>query len=186
MNCKKARREVASMYPRSVETPVDQVRPITEELSEVRFVAPQELLDKLEEIRGLLAHSHPGASLAELIDVLATEYRAKHHPEEKAKRAVEKNAREIQSPSTRRFPAQPLVHALVLRDGYRCSYRDEKTGKSCNSVHGLQIDHIQSWSSGGKTELKNLRYLCAGHHRRVSFLEFGDSANDLRPKTDSG
>ncbi|MCM2278904.1 MAG: HNH endonuclease [Oligoflexia bacterium] len=60
---------------------------MTETLSEVRFAATEELLEKLEDVRGLLAHSHPGLSMGELIDVLATEYRERHHPEEKARRA---------------------------------------------------------------------------------------------------
>jgi len=61
------------------------VRELTAELSEVRFVAPNDLLEKLDEIRGLLAQAHPHLSMADLIDVLATDYRERHHPEERAR-----------------------------------------------------------------------------------------------------
>lgn len=73
------------MYPQAIKAPLgsyNQIRPLTDELSEIRFIAPQALVEKIEEIRGMLAHSHPGASLAELFDVLASEFRAKHHPED--------------------------------------------------------------------------------------------------------
>ena len=91
MSCRAARREIACRYPQSAEElPYDRIRPLTAELSEVRFVATEELLDKLEEIRGLLAHSHPKLSFGELIDHLATDYRERHHPEEKARRAKER------------------------------------------------------------------------------------------------
>jgi 5-methylcytosine-specific restriction endonuclease McrA len=74
-----------------------------------------------------------------------------------------------------RFASQALTHAIIRRDAYRCAYVDPQTGKKCLSIYGLQKDHVQSWSKDGKTELRNLRYLCQGHHRRVSFLEFGES-----------
>ena len=187
-----ARRKIASRYP-SVEIPHDRIRPLTEELSEVRFVANQELLDQLEEIRGLLAHAHPKLSLAKLIGILAAEYRERHHPEAKARRAQERAERRAESPSATkvpepsespsstkvpeaRFASQPLRHELTLKDGYVCSYIDPMTGRRCTSMFALEIDHRQAWANGGKTELRNLRYLCRGHHARVSYLEFGGSA----------
>ncbi len=175
-----ARREIASRYP-SDEIPHDRIRPLTRELSEVRFVANQELLDQLEEIRGLLAHAHPKLSMAELIGILATEYRERHHPEAKARRTQERATRRGKSPSATkvpepRFAPQPLKHELTLKDGYICSYIDPPTGRRCTSTFALEIDHRQAWASGGKTELKNLRYLCRGHHARVSYLEFGETS----------
>jgi hypothetical protein len=187
MTCNQAKREVASMYPESIRMPRDQIRPLNDEFSEVRFVAPNSLIEQLEEIRGLLAHSHPGATLAELVEILAREYLQRHHPEEKAKRFQERNQKKEavqndQVRSTLRVPSHPLTHALVLRDGYQCSYRDPSTGRQCNSKHALQIDHVRSWAAGGKTELNNLRFLCANHHRRVSFLEFGESSRYFKAK----
>lgn len=93
-SCRAATREIASRYPQTTELPKDRIRPLNADYSEVRFVASHELLEKLEEIRGLLAHSHPkGLPMGELIDILATEYRERHHPEEKAKRAKEREMR---------------------------------------------------------------------------------------------
>lgn len=210
MSCRAAMREIATLYPQTSELPKDRIRPLTAEYSEVRFVASHELLEKLEEIRGLLAHSHPaysnGLKMGELIDVLATEYRERHHPEEKAKRAkareekIEKKQSErVESPTaprpeevsltkfsplSERIPNRSITHQLTNRDGYQCSYIDDVTRKRCLSKHGLEIDHIKAWSRGGNTELSNLRYLCSHHHRRVSFLQFGESSKYFRSKQD--
>ena len=201
MSCRAAMREIAARFPQTVELPSDRIRPLTAEFSEVRFVASEELLEKLEEIRGLLAHSHPNATMAELIDVLATEYRERHHPEEKAKRAQERETRKkqtevVDSPtapwvqskerneaSSSRTPSIPMIHALVKRDGYRCSYKDSATQQRCSSEYGLQVDHILPWSHGGKTELSNLRFACRNHHKRISFLQFGESSKYTQAKT---
>jgi hypothetical protein len=75
-----------------------------------------------------------------------------------------------------------MIHAMIRQQGYRCAYVDPQTGKKCLSTYGLEKDHIQAWSKGGKTELMNLRFLCPGHHRRVSFLEFGESSKYFKPK----
>ncbi len=140
MSCKAAKREIASRFPMSVDLPIDWVRPLTAELSEVSFVTNQALLDKLEEIRGLLMHSHPQIKIGELIDVLATEYRHRHHPEEKAKRAKEREERKNQneigdSPTLPRVknkeegrtPSQAIVHELIITKGYQCAYFDPQT-----------------------------------------------------------
>jgi hypothetical protein len=191
LSCARAKRHIAANYPSTYDLPKDRVTPLNAEYSEVRFAAHQKLLDQLEEVRGLLAHSHPGMTFSGLFEELVSEYRLRHHPVEKAKRAWARRKREkkgipsepVESPTAtraeapeieRRRPTQPIIHALV-REGYRCSYVDPVTQKLCLSRHGLEIDHRQSWSRNGKTELRNLRFLCKGHHSRVSFLEFGES-----------
>jgi hypothetical protein len=188
-----ATKVLASRYPESIELPRDQIRPIGQKHSEVRFVADESLLEKIEEVRGLLAHSRPKATLAEILDHLATDYLRRNHPEEKARRAQEREAKkealstprvesEPPSPAPARVPSHAIIHKLTRQEGYSCSYINPLTGKRCSSRHGLQIDHIQAWSKGGKTELKNLRYLCQGHHQRVSFVEFGESSKYFGPK----
>ncbi len=172
-----ARRKIASLYPRGLDDiPRDRVKPLTEDLSEVSFVASQELLDQLDEIKGLLAHSHPGIKMSGVIKILADEYRERHHPEAKAQRST----KPVDSPTSTwvsgRVPSQSMIRALIRRDGYKCSYVDPKSGKNCDSKFALQIDHRIPWASGGKTELSNLRFLCRGHHSRISFLQFGENA----------
>jgi hypothetical protein len=71
---------------------------------------------------------------------------------------------------------------MIQRDGYRCVYVDPQTGNKCVSTYGLQKDHTQSWFRDGKTELQNMRFLCQGHHKRISFLEFGESSKYFRTR----
>jgi len=229
MSCRKAKREVTRKYPKSFELPPDRIDPLNDEYSIVSFVASEILLEKLDELKGLLAHSHPGMKMRELIELIAMDYYQRNHPEEKAKRAEqramqrtqetakeeqggaqrdsgsqvgqkdtsrqqfatelgekekEKLSEGVETPSTLMVPneekrtfSQAQTHALVRRDGYRCTYQDAVSGKRCQSVYGLQKDHVQSWSGGGKTSLENARYLCVQHHRRISYLEFGEISN---------
>ena len=57
------------------------------------------------------------------------------------------------------------------RDLGQCTYKCHKTGRRCSSKHWLQIDHIQPLAFGGKTEVKNLRILCAQHNQARMALE---------------
>ena len=196
LSTRAAKREVASRYPLRTELPKDKVRPLTAEFSEVSFVASEVLLEKLEEIRGLLAQSSTQhLKLADLIDVLATEFIQRHSPVEKAKRAEEREAKKKQSEgekspsapkvpfqSDQRTPHSALIHELTRKNGYQCSYLDPVTKVRCHSQYALQMDHVVPWSKGGRTELANMRFLCRNHHNRVSFLEFGDSKKYMRIK----
>ena len=51
------------------------------------------------------------------------------------------------------------------RDGGRCAYVHGETKRRCSSKYLLQIDHIQPFALGGKTEKENLRLLCAAHNQ---------------------
>ncbi len=88
--CKAAARELASQFPHSTEIPRDRIRPFSDEHSQVTFVAPNALIEKLDEIKDFLAHSHPGITLATLIDLLADDYVDRHSLERQAKRAQER------------------------------------------------------------------------------------------------
>ena len=51
------------------------------------------------------------------------------------------------------------------RDAGQCTYVHYETKRRCASRHLLQIDHIQPFALGGRTEKENLRLLCAGHNQ---------------------
>ena len=229
LSTRAAKRELAARYPKSAdELPKERITPLTDGLSEVRFVATDECLEKLEEVRGLLARSSTQWSLGELMDHIVTDYLERHHPVEKARRTesraekrAEKRAeenkeraeKEVHAESAeqeteilqpraasltsesgaqvmgvtgggreKRFFSVSQEHALVLRDGYQCSYFDQATKKHCSSTYNLQKDHVHEWALGGKTELSNARCLCAQHHRRISFLRFGEGSKYFKPK----
>ena len=43
------------------------------------------------------------------------------------------------------------------RDGGRCSYVDQQTGRRCSSRHLIEIDHIRPYAMGGGADPDNLR-----------------------------
>ena len=51
------------------------------------------------------------------------------------------------------------------RDGGQCTYVHHETKRRCASKHLLQIDHIQPFALGGRSEKEHLRLLCAGHNQ---------------------
>jgi hypothetical protein len=48
----------------------DRIRSLTDRTVEIKFSAPIELEDKIEKVKGLLAHSNPNVSMAEMIDYM--------------------------------------------------------------------------------------------------------------------
>ena len=87
-----AQRELSRLRPGQEPLPRDQVRVLNDEYSELRFAVKGEVLEDLEKVLGLLAHSHPGIGLGELLGILAKEYLKRHHPEERTRRADERRA----------------------------------------------------------------------------------------------
>ncbi len=65
-----------------------------------------------------------------------------------------------------------LRRLVWVRDEGRCTYRDTRSGRRCDGVRYLEIDHITPRAQGGRHELRNLRLLCGGHHR-LRHLESG-------------
>ena len=58
-----------------------------------------------------------------------------------------------------------LKKQIWERDQGQCTYAHPKSQGRCTSKHLLQIDHIRPFSLRGRTTLKNLRLLCAGHNQ---------------------
>jgi hypothetical protein len=46
-----------------------------------------------------------------------------------------------------------------------CKYIDRSTGRSCGSMHFLQLDHIHEFWNGGSNAAENLQWLCGFHNR---------------------
>ena len=72
---------------------------------------------------------------------------------------------------SRAIPLELKRH-IWKRDGGQCSYIHPETKRRCSSKHLLQIDHIKPFSLGGRSELNNLRLLCAGHNQYRSERTF--------------
>jgi hypothetical protein len=149
--------------------PRERERVISEqEDRELKVVVSAGLHEKLQRHRGLLAHSHPDASYAELLEVMA---------DEMLERLEKKNGTRLdaQAASTAAAAVKPPVagkraylpialrRAVWSRGGGRCEYRAE-SGLRCSSRHFLQIDHATPLARGGSNALGNLRLLCRNHN----------------------
>ncbi len=71
------------------------------------------------------------------------------------------------NPFSRIIPAA-FKASIALKSGARCEYVDPASKRRCSSTSHLQIDHRKPLALGGKTELSNLRHLCAAHNRFVA------------------
>ncbi len=146
----------------------ERFRAVTETHVEIKFIASNELQEKLGKIKGLLAHSHPNMSMAEAISLLCDMAIQKLDPAEKAKeqKRTEKTRTEKSSaPDIKRRITAGERRQVWKRAGSQC--------RNCGSTHALQIDHIQPKALGGSDEAENLRLLCRPCNQRAAINSLG-------------
>ncbi len=130
------------------------LKPVNATLTEVRFLAEEELISDLKRIQELWGLRTLEETLTRMAKLTL----------QKVEAPIKKIP--ISNPETR-VPGAPLRRTVFQRDG-KCTYQDRKTGKRCGSSYGLEVDHRQPYAMGGKTEEQNLRLLCRAHHRFVT------------------
>jgi hypothetical protein len=67
---REAEKIVIGLSSAPIQIPPEKLRPITDELSELKTVLNKEQLAKIQKLKGLLAHKNPKMSFTELLDVL--------------------------------------------------------------------------------------------------------------------
>jgi len=149
---------VASVSP-DVHIP-DKIRAISQSQVLISYTADESLLAKLERLKGMLAHSHPNISLAELTDWLCDIGIAALDKTLPAPARVE-NADSIGRPLSK----SAIRKAVWKRDNGRC--------QNCNSDYAVEIDHIKPKALGGPDSLANLRLLCRSCNQRAAIEVFG-------------
>jgi hypothetical protein len=55
----------------------------------------------------------------------------------------------------------------------KCSYKDPRTGKKCNSSYFLEIEHITPKAKGGTNNIENLKLYCRAHNQLSAIQQFG-------------
>ncbi len=161
-------------------------RTVSPTQTELKLVVSDDLMQKIEKIKGLLAHSHPGIGLSGLLEVLVDRALEQIDPARKAARREKlkrksDGKREPATPtseSPNERPASRYIPAAIrkevwLRDGGVCSYVSPETGKKCESHFGLECDPILPFSQGGRSELSNLRLLCRTHNSWEAIQKIG-------------
>ncbi len=129
-----------------------------------------ETLKKLDRLKSLRAHKNPRMSYADLIDDMCEYMLKKLDPmkgDAKSRTAIARP--KLNKPghphASPRYISPQLKRRIWQRDQGRCTYRDPKTDRRCESHHLLQIDHVLPVCRGGQASEQNLRLLCHAHHR---------------------
>lgn len=133
------------------------------------FTASETLLSKFRRAQNLMRHRFPKGDpenvFSEALDALLDR--------------VDPQRRLPTARASHQSPMRKVPDGLRLRvwhrDGGQCTFLGAD-GKRCGSEEFLEVDHIQPWSLGGKTEMNNLRLLCAPHHRYYTQKTFPERA----------
>ena len=163
---REAEKILLALDPMSPRT--DRVKAVSEENVEICFTAPAALLEKINELKALLAHSHPNANLAELF-ALTVDLGIAHHRKRRSHETPEKFAP----------PAAPKVKPPGLNERYvpaqlkREIWSQEKC-ENCGGTFALEIDHRIPYAKGGHTSSENLRILCRSCNQRAAIVTFGE------------
>ncbi|MFL5815453.1 MAG: HNH endonuclease [Bdellovibrionia bacterium] len=155
--------------------PTEKTRALPEQKTLVQFVASAELMEKLEELKHLLAHKNFEGRMDVLVEQMADMALAKLRPKE-PKRGEESQdlpQQKLKSPAPgmikrSRYISVAQRRKVAFRDKDGCTYKDPKTGRVCGSHHGLQFDHIVPFSLGGQNSAQNLTLRCGAHNRYVA------------------
>lgn len=135
-----------------VEQKPDSIKAVSTERVELRFTADAELLEKIETLKGRLAHQHPSLSLGELFQKLCD---LGLEQWDKAK-----------APAAPQAESQAEAQRQVFR-------RAKHQCQNCGSRYALEIDHIQPRAKGGSSSPENLRLLCRSCNQRAAIEAFG-------------
>ncbi len=166
----------------------DKARVLSPTVRELKFSISEDLFKKIERLRRLLSHSHPNATLAELMELLVTSHltrleKAKGLQPQGAQKKCDKSGQKPDESNRVHTAAKTLpvgirvalpVHLkrqVWSRADGKCEY--EYRGRRCNSRYQLEIDHLNPLALGGSNELSNCRILCRLHNGLAAIQALG-------------
>jgi 5-methylcytosine-specific restriction endonuclease McrA len=192
-----AERALLSLFPEAA-SQIRHERTTVVDQNTVRLAInlSHETIADLQKIKDLLSHSLPEAGFADVIAHLAKSYLAREGRSQgegqrqgKEQRSNESRWRNSDNAalSRRSFAAAlsrsggdevgarltPRQRKQILARDKRCTYKDPKTGKICDSTYQLQVDHIHPKALGGMNEPENLRCLCRKHNLLIAEKTLG-------------
>ena len=147
------------------------ITPLSPARYKVQFTANQELHDKIERARELLAHRVPGGDLGEVFDRVLSIAVAKLERERFALTDRPRTKARVTAPGSRHIPAE-VKRRVYRRDGGQCTYVDGH-GHRCTARSMLEYDHIVPYALGGPATFENTRLRCATHNRLEAEEKFG-------------
>ncbi len=205
--CEKQLSELSPDQPRP-----DRARVVSSQLRELKFTVSEELFQKINRLKELLAHSHPAATYAELLDFLVNGMLEKLERSKGLRKSsivpasiaiklpnkpeIASSGGEIHDQNSSNctakkvhpvwvrvaLPSQIKREVWIRADG-RCEYKHN--GRRCSSRYRLEIHHRPPLALGGSNELFNLQLVCSPHHRLVGIQVFGSEKMNLYKKQDA-
>jgi hypothetical protein len=130
----------------------DRTRVVSQTHTQIQFVANNEQMVLFEKARGLLAHSNPNMSWAELFQKMTEIVLQKIDPQ-----------RSVSPPRKLQDPRKRVAGVGLRREIWK---RDQGKCQKCGSRYSLEIDHVIPWALGGETSEENLRLLCRSCNQR--------------------
>ncbi len=137
----------------------------------------KEQWEKLKQARELLSNSLPHGSWDQMLEYISDQV-IKQKTKSKSKTKLETEKKNMSS-QEKKFETQaenplapsparekissPIRRAIFARD-QKCQHQDSKSKRKCGSRWNLHIDHIKPVWAGGRSEITNLRLLCAAHN----------------------
>ena len=169
LSTRECERRLAVISPEAA-LPGEKTRPLAEGRTLIQFVAGDALLQKLEELKGLLAHQAFDGTYEQLIEILADQALEKLNRSAKLESSKQASqslpALEVVSQAaTSRYIPAAIRRAVWKRDRGRCTYTDSRSGRTCGSRFSLEFDHILPYALGGPSNESNLRLRCRSHNQ---------------------
>jgi hypothetical protein len=190
---REVQRELVSRSSEPEKLYKEKIRAVSATHTEVKFLVKEEFLAEIEELRAILSHQMPGATVKEVLGFAVKKtlkvLRIKEPKKDlklngetkkeidlvKTVKGTKKIINEKSPPalavkSSRYIPVE-VKRRVWKRDGGQCSF--ECNGRNCTSKHYLEFDHIVPFALGGQATVENLRVRCRAHNQLAAVAAFG-------------
>ncbi len=188
-------KELSALDPQSA-IPQEQERVVSPTQTEIRFIADDSLMEKLQSIRELDGHVQSNPTYLELFHRMADVTLKKLDPSKQSGRdretsgpnqqtttppaecsqaqaqAQSQPAQHESAQSNSRYIPAALKREIWRRDQGQCTFLSPD-GRRCTSRFSLEVDHLKPFALGGETKHENLRLLCRAHNAHQAVAQFG-------------
>ncbi len=169
--------------------PQEKMRVLNETQSELRFVADEELLELMSQMKAKLRQK--GNTDPSYLDIIKAGLRKalkvtspKEVKDEVTKKDKLERAHVSSTSPDEVMPSEQSqigrVYITVskkkmafIRANEQCTFISPLTGKRCTEKYFLQVEHIVPVAMGGSSEQENLTFLCACHNRLNAIDSYG-------------
>jgi hypothetical protein len=185
-------RILAELKP-EISRPVEIEKPIKGNKTELTLVLDADLVSDLEEIQVLLGKKMSKLELMKFMtEQTLTKLRKDCTPKkdltsnsqsernaqptrQQAASRRHKNFGSLTKKKSTRYVPKSILNEVKRRDRNRCQYTDPVSGRQCEAIHNLQIEHRLPFAKGGASdETENLELLCPVHNHLRAVQQFGE------------